>query len=145
VHDRELTEWSRLGVTRANGRPVPRPGRGRLFLPAGIEGPAFIVTDNWEAIRAYNTSDAYALAIGLLSEGVAGGPVLSRPWPSAPVLTGDERREVHRRLAALGLYKGAPDGKFGAQTRDAVRQFQLSRGLLPDGYADGDVLEALRR
>jgi lytic murein transglycosylase len=56
VHERDLAEWGRLGVARANGRPLPRAGRGRLFLPAGIEGPAFVVTDNWEAIRAYNTS-----------------------------------------------------------------------------------------
>jgi membrane-bound lytic murein transglycosylase B len=145
VHERDLAEWGRLGVARANGRPLPRAGRGRLFLPAGIEGPAFVVTDNWEAIRAYNTSDAYALAIGLLSDSIAGSPALSRAWPTAPVLSGDERREVHRRLTTLGHYRGTPDGKFGAQTRDAVRQFQLSRGLLPDGYADRDVLEALRR
>jgi lytic murein transglycosylase len=145
VHERDLAEWGRLGVARANGRPLPRAGRGRLFLPAGIEGPAFVVTDNWEAIRAYNTSDAYALAIGLLSDSIAGGPALSGAWPTAPVLSGDERREVHRRLTTLGLYRGTPDGKFGAQTRDAVRQFQLSRGLRPDGYADRDVLEVLRR
>ena len=145
VHERDLAEWGRLGVARPDGRPLPRAGRARLFLPAGIEGPAFILTENWEAIRAYNTSDAYALAIGLLSDSIAGGSALSRAWPTAPVLGGDERREVHRRLATLGLYRGTPDGKFGAQTRDAVRQFQLSRGLLPDGYADRDVLEALRR
>ena len=46
---------------------------------------------------------------------------------------------------ALDLYAGTPDGKFGAQTRDAVRRFQISRGMVPDGYADGSVLEALRR
>lgn len=145
VHDRALTEWSRLGVARADGAPMPRAGLGRLFLPAGIEGPAFILTENWEAIRAYNTSDAYALAIGLLSDRIAGGRALSRPWPTAPVLNGDERREVHRRLAEFGFYKGTPDGKFGAQTRDAVRRFQVARDLPPDGYADRDVLEALRR
>jgi hypothetical protein len=145
VHDRDLGEWSRLGVARADGGAMPRAGLGRLFLPAGIAGPAFLLTENWEAIRAYNTSDAYALAIGLLSDRIAGGPPLSRPWPGGAALTGDERREVHRRLAALGLYQGIPDGKFGAQTRDAVRRFQLARGLVPDGYADRQVLEALRR
>jgi peptidoglycan hydrolase-like protein with peptidoglycan-binding domain len=124
---------------------MPRAGLGRLFLPAGIEGPAFILTENWEAIRAYNTSDAYALAIGMLSDRIAGGPALTRPWPAGPALSGDERREVHRRLAALGFYAGIPDGKFGAQTRDAVRRFQVERGLLPDGYADLEVLKALRR
>jgi peptidoglycan hydrolase-like protein with peptidoglycan-binding domain len=60
------------------------------------------------------------------------------------VLSGEERREVHRRLAALGLYAGTPDGKFGAQTRDAVRRFQISVGLVPDGYAGPAVLDRLR-
>lgn len=145
VHDRDLAAWARLGVSRADGRALPRAGLGRLFLPAGIEGPAFILTDNWEAMRAYNTSDAYALAIGLLSDRIAGSPPLRQAWPSAPALDGDDRREVHRRLADLGFYGGLTDGKFGAQTRDAVRRFQISRGLLPDGYADRAVLDALRR
>ena len=145
AHEREMAEWARMGVVRADGRTMPRAGTGRIFLPAGIEGPAFILTESWEAIRAYNTSDAYALAIGLLSDRIAGGPALSRPWPTGAVLSADERREVHRRLATRGLYTGTPDGKFGAQTRDAVRRYQISRGLLPDGYADREVLEALRR
>jgi len=144
-HDRDLGEWSRLGVARADGAALPRSGLGRLFLPAGISGPAFILTENWEAIRAYNTSDAYALAIGLLSNRIAGGPALSQAWPAEAALSGEERREVHRRLAVRGHYAGIPDGKFGVQTRDAVRRFQVSRGLLPDGYADRKVLEVLRR
>jgi membrane-bound lytic murein transglycosylase B len=144
-HQRDLGEWAALGVARADGSRMPGAGTGRLFLPAGIEGPAFILTDNWEAIRAYNTSDAYALGIGLLSDRISGGRGLARAWPTAPVLTGDERREVHRRLTSLGFYSGTPDGKFGAQTRDAVRRFQISRGLRADGYADESVLRALRR
>ena len=144
VHGRDFAEWTRLGVVRSDGARLPVSGLGRLFLPAGIGGPAFVLADNFEAIRAYNTSDAYALAIGLLSDRIAGGRPLARAWPSAPVLDGDERREVHRRLASLGLYDGAADGKFGAKTRDAVRRFQLARGLVPDGYADRQVLLALR-
>ena len=45
---------------------------------------------------------------------------------------------------ALGLYDGETDGKLGSKTRDAVRQFQLIRGLVPDGYANWAVLKELR-
>ena len=85
------------------------------------------------------------MAVGRLSDRVAGGGPLFQPWPAGPVLTLAVRQEVHRRLAALGLYSGTPDGKFGAQTRDAVRRFQLARGMVADGYADGKVLAALRQ
>jgi lytic murein transglycosylase len=144
VHERDFAEWGRLGLRRTDGAPLPPSGKGRLFLPAGIRGPAFLLTENWEVVRAYNTSDSYALGIGHLADRIAGGSALSQPWPRDPILGGDERREVHRRLAALGLYAGAADGKFGAVTRDAVRRFQISRALVPDGYADRALLEALR-
>jgi membrane-bound lytic murein transglycosylase B len=145
LHRRAFADWGRLGVRRADGKPLPPTGDASLFLPAGIKGPAFLLTDNFEAIRAYNTSDSYALGVGLLADRIGGGGLLTRAWPNQRVLSGDERREVHNRLAALGLYSGTPDGKFGAQTRDAVRRFQLGRGMVPDGYADAAVLEALRR
>jgi lytic murein transglycosylase len=145
LHRRAFADWGRLGVRRADGKPLPPTGDASLFLPAGIKGPAFLLTDNFEAIRAYNTSDSYALGVGLLADRIGGRGPLTRAWPNQRVLSGDERREVHNRLAALGLYSGTPDGKFGAQTRDAVRRFQLGRGMVPDGYADAAVLEALRR
>ena len=143
LHERPFPDWARLGVARPDGRPLPS-GTGRLFLPAGIGGPAFLLTENWEAIRAYNTSDSYALGIGHLADRIAGRGALSKRWPTTPALTGEQRREVHRRLAALGFYDGLQDGKFGARTRDAVRRFQLSRALTPDGYADAGLIVALR-
>jgi membrane-bound lytic murein transglycosylase B len=145
LHRRALADWGRLGVRRADGKPLPPAGEASLFLPAGVKGPAFLLTDNFEAIRAYNTSDSYALGVGLLADRIAGAGPLTRAWPKERVLSGEERREVHRRLAALGLYAGAQDGKFGAQTRDAVRRFQIAAGLVPDGYADVSLLEALRK
>ena len=48
------------------------------------------------------------------------------------------------RLADLRLYSGDADGKLGSRTREAVRQFQLRRGLVPDGYVNQAVLKELR-
>lgn len=147
LHARGMAEWSAMGVACADGAALPGGGSqslGRLFLPAGIAGPAFLLTENWEVVRAYNTSDSYALAIGHLSDRLAGSGPLRRPWPAGPGLTQAEREEVHRDLARRGLYGGTPDGKFGAATRDAVRRFQIERGLVPDGYADRALLAALR-
>lgn len=143
LHARDMAAWSAMGVAPADGTALPG-GEGRLFLPAGIAGPAFLLTENWEVIRAYNTSDSYALAIGHLSDRLGGSAPLRQPWPAGPGLTQAEREEVHRDLTRRGLYRGTPDGKFGAATRDAVRRFQIGRGLVPDGYADRALLAALR-
>lgn len=140
-----FSAWSRLGVVRADRRPMPGAGEATLLLPAGARGPAFLVTENYNVIKAYNASDAYALGVAHLGDRVFGGSPIRREWPKAePVLGRDERVEVQNRLATLGHYVGETDGKFGAKTRDAVRAFQLRSGLVPDGYADFAVLKALR-
>lgn len=144
VHRRPVSDWAALGVTRPGGGALSGADEAQLFLPAGLAGPAFLLGANFEAIRAYNTSDAYALAVGRLADRISGAAAPARAWPTGPVLTQGERQEVHRRLAALGFYAGTPDGKFGALTRDAVRRFQLAHRLVPDGYADAAVLKALR-
>ena len=137
--------WASLGVRRADGRAMPTRGEGALFLPAGAKGPALLITANFEVIRAYNTSDAYALGVGFLSDRIAGLGPLRASWPvNDPILTLAERAEVQKRLAALALYDGATDGKVGPKSRDSVRRFQLSRGLVADGYMSPAVLEALR-
>jgi len=42
-------------------------------------------------------------------------------------------RQIQFALKKAGLYKGAIDGKIGPQTRRAIREFQKSKGLEPDG------------
>ena len=56
----------------------------------------------------------------------------------------NERVEVQKRLSDRGLLDGDADGRIGFKTRDAVRRFQLERGLLADGHADPAVLKELR-
>ena len=137
--------WAGLGVRSANGQALPRSGEATLFLPAGAGGPAFLVTANYDAIKAYNSSDAYALGVALLGDRLVGGRALRASWPTdEPQLGKDERVEVQRRLAALRLYEGEADGRLGSKTRAAVREFQLAKGLTADGYASPAVLQALR-
>ncbi len=69
---------ARIGVRRADGRPMGR-GTGGIFLPTGINGPAFVVTDNFEVIRQYNTSDSYALAVGHLGTASSAAGRSARP------------------------------------------------------------------
>ena len=60
------------------------------------------------------------------------------------MLTLDERIKMQQLLARRGFAVGEPDGRFGPQTRVAVRQFQASIGQIPDGFASSGVLDRLR-
>ena len=67
---RSLGAWSELGVRRADGTAFGRSDvDGALLLPDGIApGHGFMVYRNFNAIRRYNPSDFYALAVGLLGD-----------------------------------------------------------------------------
>jgi lytic murein transglycosylase len=141
-----LHEWERLGIHRVEGKAFPRPSdRAFLLLPAGAQGPAFLMLPNFRVIMRYNPAEAYALAIGHLADRLRGGGPFAQPWPRHErVLTRAERYELQRRLEARGYELGEPDGRIGARTRTALRHFQASVGSVPDGFASASVLRQLR-
>ncbi|MDP4002304.1 lytic murein transglycosylase [Methylobacterium sp. NEAU K] len=136
----DLAEFAERGLRRADGKPFPARGRASLFLPGGLGAPAFLITDNFEVIRGYNTSDSYALAVGHLADRLGGGPSLAAPWPTAARLDGSGLRALQTGLAAAGFYDGPTDGRAGPKLRDAVRRYQVSAGLPADGYATPALL-----
>ncbi|MBO4468345.1 MAG: spore cortex-lytic enzyme [Clostridia bacterium] len=56
---------------------------------------------------------------------------------------GSEVTKIQTILKEKGFYKGSIDGVYGTQTRNAVIQFQKSRGLTADGIAGKNTLAAL--
>jgi lytic murein transglycosylase len=77
-----IREWQRRGLARANGKPFPRSeDRAYLLLPAGAQGPAFLMLQNFRVIMKYNPAEAYALAIGYLADRLRGGEPFVQPWP----------------------------------------------------------------
>ncbi len=142
----DLSDFTGRGVRRADNAPLPSSGRGSLFLPGGLGGPVFLLTDNFEVIRGYNTSDSYALAVGHLADRLAGGPALSVPWPThAPRLDSEGIRGVQRGLVARNLYQGEADGRAGPKLREAVRRYQIQESLPADGYATPSLLTHLQK
>lgn len=142
-----LAEWQRLGVRRFDGRNLPEVAVGAsLILPAGRKGPAFLVYQNFRTILVWNRSVLYAIAVGHLADRIVGRPrfLTSRPLVDKP-LSRDNILEIQRRLMDAGLYLGKVDGIAGTGTRRAVKAFQRSARLPPDGHLDLSLLEALRR
>jgi membrane-bound lytic murein transglycosylase B len=67
---RTVAEWSRLGVRSAG---VAGTVNAAVIAPDGVQGEAFLVLHpNFQAIRRYNPSDFYALAVGLIGSAVVG-------------------------------------------------------------------------
>jgi len=141
-----IREWQRYGITRPGGKPFPRPNDPAfLLVPAGVQGPGFLMLHNFRVIMRYNPAQAYALAIGHLADRLRGGGPFAQSWPRYErVLSRDDRLELQQLLARRGYDVGEPDGRLGAKTRAAIREFQARNGKIPDGFASGVILDQLR-
>src|SRR5262252_6952879 len=141
-----FAQWQHLGVVRATNQPFPHPNdKAYLLAPAGAAGPGFLMMQNFRVIMKYNPAEAYALAIGHFADRLRGGQPFVQPWPRQErELSRAEKLELQQLLAQRGFYRGTPDGQFGGETRQALRNFQASIGAPADGFATADVLERLR-
>jgi len=141
-----LREWERAGMRRPGGKPFPRGDeKAYLMVPAGAQGPAFLMLQNFRVIMKYNPAEAYALAIGHLGDRLRGGEPFVQPWPRHErVLSRSERYELQQLLAQQGYDIGEPDGRLGPKSRNALRAFQAAAGIVPDGFASATILERLR-
>ncbi len=140
-------EWARLGITRIGGKAFPRPNdRAYLLIPAGAGGPAFLMLNNFRAIMKYNPAEAYALAIGHLADRLRGDGPIVQAWPRHErVLTSAERYELQQHLVRRGFdIGGEPNGRINSRSRGAIKRFQSSVGLVPDGFASAALLDRLR-
>ncbi|MEA2834028.1 MAG: rane-bound lytic murein transglycosylase [Methylobacteriaceae bacterium] len=134
-------EWQAQGFRAASGKPLPNTADATLYMPAGAKGPTWLITDNFFVIKQYNTSDAYALSVGLLAQQIAGEGGIRTPWPKdMKPLSVNDGKTAQQALTKLGLYRGNIDGKIGPAMRDAVHAYQIKAGIQP---ADGFITPAL--
>ncbi len=143
---RSYAEWQQAGIMRADGKPYSQPNakaRGWVPVPGG---PAFLIGANFDAVKSYNPSMNYALAICHLGDRVMGGEPFVRSFPDserAPTLA--EIQEIQARLTKLGFNTAGTDGRVGLETMRAARDFQRKMQIEPaDGYAGVNLLARLR-
>ncbi|HVZ07141.1 lytic murein transglycosylase [Rhodopila sp.] len=68
---RSLGDWATAGIRPLAGRWVaPFDAASAIVAPDGADGEAFVVFANFAAIRRYNPSDFYAIAVGLIGDGI---------------------------------------------------------------------------
>jgi membrane-bound lytic murein transglycosylase B len=139
-------DWAALGVRAARGGKVPNYGRASILLPAGAKGAAFMIFHNFAVLERYNVADAYVIGVGHLSDLLKGGPPIKASWPRgyAP-LSFKEKKEMQRRLTRKGFDSDGVDGIIGPNTISAIRAFQVSVGVTPDGFPSKNLLKLLRR
>jgi membrane-bound lytic murein transglycosylase B len=139
-------EWSKMGITTISGKPLADPEqRTALLVPAGHQGPAFLVTRNFYIIMRWNRSEFYALSVGHLADRIAGAAALQRPPPvDTTKITREQVRQLQMDLSTLGIDAGEADGIMGSTTRQAISRFQQKTQRIADGYLDVALLTAIR-
>ncbi|MFN0194106.1 MAG: lytic murein transglycosylase [Aestuariivirga sp.] len=142
-----VSVWIGMGIIRADGGKLPKSdARAFVMVPQGVNGPAFLVTKNFEAIMTYNISHSYALAVGHLADRIRGGGAIVGNWPDTSFdLSYEQRLELQRRLNNLGFDTGLVDGRFGARTYEAIIAYQKRVGLPLDGVPSVKLLQRVKK
>lgn len=139
------SKWAGLGVSAARGGTITNYGPASILLPAGARGPALMIFKNFKVIERYNAADAYVIGVGHLSDRLKRGPGFRASWPrSDRALSFSERKEMQQRLTRRGFDTQGVDGRVGPNTINAIRKFQRSISIVPDGYASMNLLRQLR-
>lgn len=154
---RRLDAWAALGLVRADGQsltslrdawPVLSSGTPMALLtPAGPNGPAWLVSRNFQVVWQYNHADAYALAVGLLSSALRDEPPVRAAWPVSEARMALSRTglaALQTLLAQTGHCDLASDGYDGPATRQAVREEERRRGVPESGRPTTALLELMR-
>ncbi len=137
--------WAQLGVVGTNGKPVPNYGSGSILLPAGASGAAFMIFKNFAVIERYNKADAYVIGVGHLSDRITGGDPIQASWPRGyKPLSFSEKKDMQKRLKRKGFLDDKIDGIIGPNTINAIRAFQSSIGVTPDGYPSKTLMTHLK-
>lgn len=141
-----MADWSSYGITTVAGEILPATAqKAALLVPAGHQGPAFLITQNFHIIMRWNRSEFYAVSVGHLADRIAGAAALHRIPPVDQVkISREQVRQLQLDLLALGIDAGEADGVMGSATRQGISRFQQNTQRIADGHLDAALLIAIR-
>jgi membrane-bound lytic murein transglycosylase B len=145
-HMRPIGFFADRGLRRVGGRAfADRTIPVFLYVPAGKDGPKFLMTQNYLVLKGYNFSDSYALSVAHMTDRLKGGGAFVQAWPRQTRFPNlEQRRGIQEALRRLGLYNGEIDGRIGPVSQEAYARFQAARGEVADGFITLRSYEDLR-
>ncbi|WGW03593.1 lytic murein transglycosylase [Tropicibacter oceani] len=143
-----IRAWAAMGITRVNGKAFPASelgGQGFLLMPAGRNGPAFVVTPNFYVLKDYNMSDLYALFVGHVGDRIQYGMGdFQRGWGQVGGLLRSDVAVMQRALERMGHDVGGADGLPGFKTRRSIGRWQEAKGQPATCFPEAGMKSALR-
>ena len=143
-----LSHWASLGIDRISGKGFPADemkAEGMMLVPAGRDGPEFIVTPNFYVIKEYNNSDLYGIYIGNLADRIAtGSGAFQGQWGDVGKMLRSDVSGMQKTLERKGYDVGGTDGLPGYKTRRSIGQWQEKSGMKPTCYPDSSMLGVLK-
>ncbi len=143
-----ISQWASLGIQRVSGKSFPSDEMraiGMMLVPAGRDGPEFIVTPNFYVIKEYNNSDLYGLYIGNLADRIANGSgAFQEKWGDVGKMLRSDVANMQKALERKGYDVGGTDGLPGYKTRRSIGQWQEKSGMKPTCYPDSSMLGVLK-
>ena len=144
---RRISQWLADGAARPDGRAFPESelnSNVSLMLPAGRNGPAFLVTPNFYVIKRYNPSDLYALFVGHVGDRIGYGlGDFTGAWGAVDEMLRSDVARMQNALIALGYDVGGADGLAGFKTRRSIGRWQESQGMDATCFPDAMIVNAL--
>lgn len=136
--------WRSMGITPIDGAYLDAGTPFEMWLPAGKDGPALLLSPNFDVIKVYNNSSNYALGVSLLGRAINGQPGIQKAWPRyEQPLTSAQVRNLQQRLTSAGYDTKGIDGIMGTNTRNAFAKWQAANGQTADGFVTQRSASAL--
>jgi lytic murein transglycosylase len=134
-------QWQRLGVRPRSGQWAANLPAS-VIIPQGHKGPAFLAYPNFSVYFEWNQSFTYVLTAAYFATRLTGAPVFNAGNPD-PGLSGQQMKQLQRKLANRGHDVGDIDGILGAKSREAVQKVQQELGLPADAWPTATLLNRL--
>lgn len=140
-----FAEWQKMGLKpQGEWQNISPTTPVSVVTPEGLNGQAYLVTDNFHIIMQWNRSENYALAIGLLADYAKNGKKWQKISHQSPhKLKSKDVKKVQQFINRQGWAKLDEDGALGSKTKEAIKRLQKEALLPQDGYPSARLIDKI--